>query len=293
MKKLLLVGATGFLGQHLKNFYENQGWQVFTLGRAKKSTYYIDSNNLESILSLNLNITFDRIINAAAINEVDINDNISTTYNVNVTLTRYLIELANKYNIPEFIYISTFHVYGKSNGLINCDLMCEPKNDYGLTHYLSEQIIKTLGKMYGISTLVVRPTNIYGCPVSMALFNRWSLVPFAFVKSAIEDRSIIIKSTGLQLRNFVSVHDVLKATLLIDKLDIVNAYGSDTLTIRGFAQKIADIINFKYGYNVNVNWHESKMTNPEESMNFTKVNHYEPTEDMRNYISDLIELLNE
>jgi len=293
MKNLLLVGATGFLGQHLKKFYQNQGWQVFTLGRDENSDYIFSPEKLDTLLSLNINENFDRLINAAAINEVDINKNISATYNVNVTLTRYLVELAHKHKIPEFTYISTFHVYGGANNVIDVDLICEPKNDYGLTHYLSEQIVRTLGKAYGINTLVVRPTNIYGCPVNMTLFNRWSLVPFAFIKSAIEDRTINIRSSGLQLRNFVSVHDVLKATLLIEKVEVVNAYGLEALTIRAFAQKIASVINSTKNVDVNVKWLDDDKTSSDETLSFTENKNYHPVENIENYISDFVELLNE
>ncbi|HBY86113.1 MAG TPA: hypothetical protein DEO86_09580 [Colwellia sp.] len=293
MKNLLLVGATGFLGQHLKNFYQNKGWQVYTLGRSESSDYLLNSNRLESLLSLDIDVSFDRLINAAAINEVDINKDISVTYDINVTLTRYLVELAHKYKIPEFTYISTFHVYGNTNDFIDVDLICEPKNDYGLTHYLSEQIVRTLGKAYGINTLVVRPTNIYGCPVNMAAFNRWSLVPFAFIKDAIEEKTINIRSSGLQLRNFVSVHDVLKATLLIDKLDIVNAYGFDMLTIRAFAQKIALIVELESKSNVKVSWLGSETTSTETDLRFAENINYHPVGNIENYISDFIELLNE
>jgi UDP-glucose 4-epimerase len=293
MKNLLLVGATGFLGQHLRKFYQNQGWKVFTLGRAENSDYIFNPEKLDTLLSLNINVNFDRLINAAAINEVDINNNISTTYDVNVTLTRYLVELAHKHKIREFIYISTFHVYGNSTDVIDVDLICEPKNDYGLTHYLSEQIVGILGKTYGINTLIIRPTNIYGCPVNMSLFNRWSLVPFAFIKDAIEEKSIKIRSSGLQVRNFVSVLDVLKATLLIERMDIVNAYGLDTLTIREFALKIASVINSTKKGDVNVKWLDADKTSNAETLSFAENKDYHPVEKIENYISDFVELLNE
>ena len=135
--------------------------------------------------------------------------------------------------------------------------------------------------------------HTFGCPVNMTLFDRWSLVPFDFIKNAIEEQLINIRSSGLQLRNFVSVHDVLKATLLIDKLDIVNAYGLDTLTIREFAQKIAHIINLKPKYNVVVNWLDGESTSTEESLSFNENMSYLPIENIENYISDFIELINE
>jgi UDP-glucose 4-epimerase len=291
VKNLLLVGATGFLGQHLKKFYQTQGWHVYTLGRSSCCDYIFEPNNLDSLFDIDFTLNFDRIIHAAAINEVDINKNITDTYSVNVTLTRYLIELSHQFNIPEFVYISTFHVYGKSDGIIDCNSACEPKNDYALTHYLSEQVVGTLGRVYGISTLIVRPTNIYGCPVDMDSFNRWTLVPFAFIKSAKEERVITIESTGKQIRNFVSVNDVVKSTLLVDRLNVVNAYGLDTLSIKEFAQSISRILMSEYELKIVVNWLEDKDRKKVNQLTFTENTNYLPNEKVDNYIQNFYRVI--
>jgi len=151
MKTLLLVGASGFLGSHIKLSYQNLGWNVVTLGRNKKSDFVFDANNLDQICQLPIDIKIDRVINAAAVNETLISDHLVCAYNINVSLTRILLELARIHKIPEFIYISTFHVYGKADGEIGCTTVKKPKNDYALTHYLSENIVNFLGDTFGMN----------------------------------------------------------------------------------------------------------------------------------------------
>ena len=128
-----------------------------------------------------------------------------------------------------------------------------PLNDYGLTHYLSEKIVENICSQNNINYIIVRPTNIYGLPENINEFNRWSLVPFLFVKQAIEKASISLTSSGEQLRNFVSVEDVIRRFDYLGKESVVNAYGTDTLSIYEFANKVANKALEVVGKQVKVN----------------------------------------
>mgnify|MGYP000670732389 CR=1 FL=1 len=240
MKKILLVGGSGFLGQGIAERYRSEGHEVTTIGRSLCSDIVVDFE-CEDVLSA-VSSDYDMLIHAAAINEVFINDDIGKTYFINVTVTRILVELAKNLKIKQFIYISTFHVYGRSHGEINEETVPFPINDYGLTHLLSESIVTNLGKANNIETLIVRPTNIYGIPVNIKKFNRWSLVPFAFVKSAIEKGVITLASSGLQQRNFVSIDSVIDTFCLVGDVKVVNAIGVSTLSIYDFATLVASSV---------------------------------------------------
>ena len=253
MNKILLIGASGFLGSKIRTHYEAYGAEVITMGRSSSSHIKVDFEHI-NIDSLNLtSYAFDTIIHCAAINETQITKSIYDTYLINVTLTRLLTELAVKYDIQNFIYISTFHVYGVTCGDVSEKSVVNPLNDYGLTHYLSEKIVETVCSQNKVKHLIVRPTNIYGVPENLKEFNRWSLVPFLFVKQAIEDVEISLISSGEQLRNFVSVEDVIRRFDYLGKETVVNAYGADTLSIYDFANKIASKTFELVGRQVKVN----------------------------------------
>jgi UDP-glucose 4-epimerase len=237
MNNLLLVGGSGFVGQALRRYYQQLGWKVFTLGRRQD-----DDFALGSIDSLQLTIQFQRLILAAAVNETQIQEDLQLSYQVNVVLTRQVVELCRRSKIPELVYFSTFHVYGRSSGELDELSLVAPKNDYGLTHYLSERIVLDLASYGGYVPLVLRPTNIYGLPPQLSDFHRWSLVPFEFVQSAVLKGKIEIRSSGQQLRNFVSIDDVVRATELVGQVTILNVFGLDTLSIVEFAHRVAKVL---------------------------------------------------
>ncbi|HJS14868.1 MAG TPA: NAD(P)-dependent oxidoreductase [Rheinheimera sp.] len=237
MKNLLLVGGSGFVGQALRRYYQQLGWKVFTLGRRQD-----DDFALGSIDSLQLTTRFQRLILAAAVNETQIQEDLQLSYQVNVLLTRQVVELCRRSKIPELVYFSTFHVYGRSSGEIDELSPVAPKNDYSLTHYLSERIVMDLASYGGYQPLVLRPTNIYGLPPQLSKFNRWSLVPFEFVQSAVLQGKIEIRSSGQQLRNFVCIDDAVRATDVVGQVEVLNVFGLDTLSILEFAQLVSKVL---------------------------------------------------
>lgn len=240
--KVLITGATGFLGREIKEYYLALNYEVITIGRSIQCDIRIDFEKMKVEDIVTQVKSVDTIVHCAAVNEVNINDSIDKTYSINVTLTRKLIELASLINVNSFIYISTFHVYGVSNGLITDESEINPINDYGLTHYISEEIIRTKSKQLNFNYLIIRPTNIYGAPSSFDTFNRWTLVPFQFLRQAMVDKKITINSNGQQYRNFVSICEVIDCLKLIGKETLVNAYGSMELSISDFAKHIADTV---------------------------------------------------
>lgn len=237
MNKILLIGGTGFLGAKIKDHYENNSIEVITMGRNELSDIVTDFSDIDFVELVNWQ--FDTIVHCLAVNETKINESIDETYKINVTLTRKILEIAVKCGVKNFIYLSTFHVYGKTTGYIDEKSDNKPLNDYGLTHYLSENIVQNICSLNSINYLLVRPTNIYGVPSVNTPFSRWSLVPFQFVKMAKETNAIKLQSSGEQLRNFVSVDDVIHCFELLGKKHIVNAYGCETLSIYDFANLVA------------------------------------------------------
>ncbi|RKF17820.1 NAD(P)-dependent oxidoreductase [Alginatibacterium sediminis] len=250
--KVLVCGATGYLGQELTNHYRSQGHDVVTLGRSPKNDINLDITNFNITKLINVLVKIDLVVHCAAINEVEIAKDIVNTYNVNVVLTRLLIEMAVKLSVSSFIYVSTFHVYGTSCGEITEKNKMHPINDYGLTHYLSEEIVRVSCGRNGIDFLILRPTNIYGRPSDISSFNRKSLVPFQFLEQALMTNEIVINSSGQQYRNFVSVKEVVDCLKFVGSEEIINCYGELNTSIEDFAHRIGGIVNEEFDKNVKV-----------------------------------------
>lgn len=266
-KKIAVFGATGFVGQQLVVEAKARGFVVTTIGRNREADIKAELDDFDKITMLCLP-GYDAIIDVAAVNEISIANDVKKAYDINVTRSRAIIELAKRNNIKNVSYCSTFHVYGKQSGEINCSTECTPRNDYGITHYLSEIIYRQMGQQYQITTKIVRPTNIYGLPHSLDSFNRWTLVPYDFVKTAVEDNKITIRSTGLQQRNFVHVAHVVDALLKFEN-KVVDVIGGDTLSIRDFALLVAKTLNAEFG-EIKVTWAEEDDNYKEEPLAFSE-----------------------
>ncbi|MGV7962401.1 NAD(P)-dependent oxidoreductase [Photorhabdus tasmaniensis] len=261
-RKIAVFGSSGFVGQHLIKTARSRGFEVTTIGRNSEADMRIELTDFEGIMNLPLQ-NYYSIIDVAAVNETQIHSNIKLAYDINVTRARAIVELAKRQNINNISYCSTFHVYGKQSGIIDKNSKYTPLNDYGLTHLLSEIIYRTFGDVYGKSVKIVRPTNIYGLPVLLNNFNRWTLVPYNFIKSAIDRKSIEIRTSGLQKRNFVDINNVVECLLSFSSIT-VDAIGKNTISIREFALLVSKELKELCG-DIPVRWKESDPCNSVES----------------------------
>jgi UDP-glucose 4-epimerase len=294
VKTLLLTGASGFLGQQFSRFYKELGWRVLTLGRRESDDIFWDSNVKRAISATDVDVSIDRIVHCAAVNEVNGKVFSETIYDVNVTLTRSLCNLAIEAEVKEFIYISTFHVYGITSGLVTSTTPCNPQGDYALTHYLSEEILRSALSNTSISVLCLRPTNIYGIPENINAFNRWSLVPFDFVRSAVLDKKISLLTSGLQLRNFVDVINVISQTPAGVAFEVRNIFGNDTMSIKEFAELVIRVAGDDHGMKISLdqkNGKSSAIQNHEKLVFSDCEGQYKPIGSVSKFISEFSKII--
>lgn len=83
---------------------------------------------------------------------------------------------------------------------------------YALSKKDQEEMVLLFGKTYGISVAALRYFNIYG--VRQSLSNPYTGVAAIFASRLLNGRPPLIFEDGLQMRDFVSVHDVVRANVL-------------------------------------------------------------------------------
>jgi len=167
MKRLLIIGGSGFLGGHLlyqaKRSYhvtatyfqhkyeiEDINWIKFDLS---------STENFEKLLEI---AQPDIIIQAAAISSVDECEiQKDAAFSINVKANKELAQLANKYRY-RFIFVSSDMVYDGSQGNYSENDTVNPINYYGLTKIWAEQEIKNSCGNYVIG----RAALIYGKPIT-------------------------------------------------------------------------------------------------------------------------------
>ena len=249
--KVLITGGFGNLGSYITKEFSEYGYDVYILTRKEKqqlaniqyTVIETDITNID-ILKKKLDIEFDYCVHLASYNEFFIDDYPQKALDINTLGTRNLLEVLSEKNLKKFIYFSTFHVYGASDGMIDESTALNPKNDYASTHLFAEYYVKQFGITHDLNYTILRLSNSYGVPLFKDT-DKWYLVLNDLVKSAYENGEIIIKSNGKSTRDFIWMKDVATITkdlLYLEEKNIYNLASAKSYQVI----EIASIIKVEY-----------------------------------------------
>lgn len=144
--KILVTGATGFIGSNILKYLSNGGYTLFGCGRKQIEQedykYFVCDLTNDS-----LDLDVDVIIHTAAVSpstEVSFNE----FFDSNIVATMNLLEYARSHNVKRIIYMGAVSSYGDVNGVLREDSPHNNPGDYGLTKYVAEQLVKNSGILY-------------------------------------------------------------------------------------------------------------------------------------------------
>lgn len=216
MARILVTGASGYIGSYLAAYFAAAGHEVTASARAL-------SKELSSALPLCNLIELDVLRSARAlagswdciIHTATANDIISRDFRAGLELsaigTQEMLEAAVRLHVPHLIFFSTLQVLGAElRGTFSEGSPVDLVNAYGFNHHAGELTCQLFSRVKGVATSIVRPANVYGCPLSRTV-NRWTLVPLCFVREAMATGSLTIRSSGLQKRDFISLRQIAGA----------------------------------------------------------------------------------
>jgi dTDP-L-rhamnose 4-epimerase len=118
-------------------------------------------------------------------------------------------------------------------------------NIYSMTKYHQEEMVLLIGKTYSIPAVAPRFFNVYGPRQSLS--NPYAGVAAIWLSRLLNDRQPMVFEDGGQLRDFVSIHDVVDCLVLMletsgaDYLP-VNVGSGDTVTILEIARTLNRIL---------------------------------------------------
>jgi dTDP-L-rhamnose 4-epimerase len=118
-------------------------------------------------------------------------------------------------------------------------------NIYSMTKYHQEEMVLLIGKTYGIPSVAPRFFNVYGPRQSLS--NPYAGVAAIWLSRLLNARHPIVFEDGGQLRDFVSIHDVVDCLVLMlekpgaDYLP-VNIGSGQTITILEIARLLARLL---------------------------------------------------
>jgi dTDP-4-dehydrorhamnose reductase len=156
MMNILITGAAGLLGGNLCYLFKEYGNNV--IGTYHHSRITIPGIKLVSLMeSLSFSERIDCIIHCAAKTNVDeCEKDPESAYDVNVNLTRKIIDLANEKDAL-LLYISTDAVYKDVENVKAEGSILQPLNVYARTKLEAEKVVEQTAKKY----FIIR-TNIFG-----------------------------------------------------------------------------------------------------------------------------------
>jgi len=266
-KKLLITGGLGNLGSWLSIHFSSK-FDVYILSKSLSiqldcphTIIQADISNYEDLKS-KLTINFDYCIHTASYNEFFKDNYAKDALMINTLGTRNLLEILKETNLKNFIYLSTYHVYGTQEGVIKESTALCPKNDYASTHLFAEYYIKQFFHGNKFPFVIFRLTNSYGAP-KYGNNTKWYLILNDFVKQSIESNQIIINSNIYTERDFIWMGDVCSVIeksldFKADCNNIFNLSSGETFKIIDIAYKVQHIYKKRFHRNLPI---ISKSTN--------------------------------
>lgn len=156
MSKVIVTGASGFIGAALSSRLHAQGWDVVQINSsvgdiANRGTLSaFDKEEISHVFHL-----------AGKTFVPDSWDDPQTFCQTNVTGTFNILELCRRRHVP-MTYVSAY-VYGHPDSLpIGEDSSICPSNPYALTKRLAEEACEFYARTYDLPVTTIRPFNVYG-----------------------------------------------------------------------------------------------------------------------------------
>jgi dTDP-glucose 4,6-dehydratase len=223
MKKVLITGASGFIGSHTVESALDRGYSVRVFLRYNSTGYvgnlrflgkklkeieifWGDIRDYTSVLRAVKGV--DYVIHLAAQISVpySFQNPIDFAMN-NVVGTTNILKASVECGISKFVYTSTSEIFGGSDEPLNEDSLRIPKSPYSASKVGADAMVKSFFYTYDLNTLILRPFNTFGPRQSIR-----ALIPWIIYQGL---RSEKVKLGNLEpKRDFTYVKDTVEGILL-------------------------------------------------------------------------------
>jgi UDP-glucose 4-epimerase len=246
---IYVSGVSGFIGSAIARYLKKLGYDQVGLSRSSQDKLKnelkieVEYFNLNEPSTMNFR-NADVLIHCATANDIvslDSNKGLQQS----VLGTNNILNAAYNAGIKKCIFFSTAQVYGQElNGTINEKSEVVLHNSYSMNHFLGEQVCKHFVDKYGMDICIVRPSNVVGAP-RVSTVNRDTLVPICFVNEAFTKKQIILRSSGRQIRNFITLNEIAQAIPILlntfrSGYTVLNLGSNLNLSILNMAEIVQD-----------------------------------------------------
>ena len=263
--KILITGASGLIGTCLVDVFQianvkfNSSFEIYAMGRnferlnkcfsGLKDVHCVAQDVIDPIKVDGL----DYIIHAAsmadpksyALYPVE-------TILTNVVGTKNILDYCKENKGTRALLTSSFEVYGKLDqdeyaeddfGIIDNNQL---RNCYPESKRSSEYLFRAYHDEYGVDCLIARLSSIYG----PTMLENDSKAHAQFIRNALKQEDIVLKSEGKQKRTYCYVIDAVSALLTVlfkgESCEAYNIANEQSIaSIAEVAKTVADIVGTK------------------------------------------------
>ena len=249
-KHVLVAGGNGYVGQHLCQALLQRGARVSKIVRSSlpavglpAEQYTLDLTARDKVEAVFAKIKPDYVIHLAG-SKNRINDvaKYSESFNDNVTMSLNVIHACRSLDgFKRLIFLGTCDEYGQAPAPYSELQRAVPTGAYGLSKLAVTQILCGLFHSHQFPSVVLRPSVIYGPGQGDEMFLS------ALIQSLLAG-NIFPMTAGEQRRDFVYIHDVIEAIVMVIESDdrvngeLINIGAGVSHRLGEVAYQVADLI---------------------------------------------------
>ena len=234
MKKVVVIGGSGFIGSYVADHLSDAGYQVTIYDYNHSKWLRPDQEMIVGdVLDFDkLNSTIagaEMVYNFAAL--ADLNQAIKQplkTVNINILGNVNALEACRIHNVKRFIYASTIYVHSREGGFYRCSKQA------------SEAYVEEYQRVYGLDYTILRYGSLYGprADETNGLYR--------IVKSALENDIVKYEGNPESMREYIHVDDAAKASIDVLNDDFINESivltGQEPMRVLDMLKMLAEIL---------------------------------------------------
>ncbi|MFN0138554.1 MAG: NAD-dependent epimerase/dehydratase family protein [Pyrinomonadaceae bacterium] len=242
--RILVTGATGFVGTRVVSALTDAGHEVVAVGGLRSSTQNsVDVASPTSVETLRSIGGVDAIVHTASLAHRFAKVTEAEFRSVNVHGVENIANLAAALGARHFLLFSSTLVYGRRRDktvVITEDMECRPEGIYGRSKLDGEYAAQRVCEQKSIDLTIFRASPIVG---------EGSKGNFARLIEAIDKRRFVMLGDGLNRKSLIYVGDVARAAVAVvarggDKTQVFNVTGEAT-TMRELVRNIHESLGQK------------------------------------------------